>query len=183
MRYFRDIGLLILYSLLALFFIDADSIFICALLCTVILLCCCYIFENHVIAALLFLTYGLAVLVLPDFLLFYPVFIYVILYSHLQLFLLWAAGIFLFRSPSMKEFPDVLVCAIFFGVLLSVFLEKSTSEYEKLELDFLHCRDDSEERTLLLAEKIHALLEKQNYEIYNATLNERNRIARESMIM
>ena len=70
MRYFRDIGLLILYSLLALFFIDADSIFICALLCTVILLCCCYIFENHVIAALLFLTYGLAVLVLPDFLLF-----------------------------------------------------------------------------------------------------------------
>lgn len=32
MRYFRDIGLLILYSLLALFFIDADSIFICALL-------------------------------------------------------------------------------------------------------------------------------------------------------
>lgn len=37
MRYFRDIGLLILYSLLALFFIDADSIFICALLCTVIL--------------------------------------------------------------------------------------------------------------------------------------------------
>ena len=110
MRYFRDIGLLILYSLLALFFIDADSIFICALLCTVILLCCCYIFENHVIAALLFLTYGLAVLVLPDFLLFYPVFIYVILYSHLQLFLLWAAGIFLFRSPSMKEFPDVLIC-------------------------------------------------------------------------
>lgn len=179
MRYFRDIGLLILYSLLALFFIDADSIFICALLCTVILLCCCYIFENHVIAALLFLTYGLAVLVLPDFLLFYPVFIYVILYSHLQLFLLWAAGIFLFRSPSMKEFPDVLVCAIFFSVLLSVFLEKSTSEYEKLELDFLHCRDDSEERTLLLAEKNHALLEKQNYEIYNATLKERNRIARE----
>ena len=30
MRYFRDIGLLILYSLLALFFINADSIFICA---------------------------------------------------------------------------------------------------------------------------------------------------------
>lgn len=36
MRYFRDIGLLILYSLLALFFIDADSIFICALLCTAV---------------------------------------------------------------------------------------------------------------------------------------------------
>ena len=179
MRYFQDTGLLILYSLLTLFFIDTDSIFICALLCSVILLCCCYIFENHVITALLFLAYGLAVLALPDLFLFYPIFIYVILYSHLPLFLLWAGGIFLCLFPDMNEFPDVLVYKVFFGILLSAFLEKNTSEYEKLELDFLHCRDDSEERTLLLAEKNHALLEKQNYEIYNATLKERNRIARE----
>lgn len=136
MRYFRDIGLLILYSLLALFFIDADSIFICALLCTVILLCCCYIFENHVIAALLFLTYGLAVLVLPDFLLFYPVFIYVILYSHPQLFLLWAAGIFLFRSPSMKEFPDVLVCAIFLVFCCPFFWKKALQNMRNWNLIF-----------------------------------------------
>ena len=40
-------------------------------------------------------------------------------------------------------------------------------------------KDDSEERTLLLAEKNKALQEKQNYEIYAATLRERNRIARE----
>ena len=35
------------------------------------------------------------------------------------------------------------------------------------------------EKTLLLAEKNRALIEKQNYEIYAATLRERNRIARE----
>ncbi len=37
----------------------------------------------------------------------------------------------------------------------------------------------SEEHTLLLSEKNKALLEKQDYEIYAATLRERNRIARE----
>ena len=40
-------------------------------------------------------------------------------------------------------------------------------------------RDDSRERDLLLSQKNKALLEKQDYEIYNATLKERNRIARE----
>ena len=45
--------------------------------------------------------------------------------------------------------------------------------------DFHQIRDDSEEHTLLLSEKNKALLEKQDYEIYAATLRERNRIARE----
>ena len=40
-------------------------------------------------------------------------------------------------------------------------------------------RDDSTEKNLLLEEKNHMLVEKQNYEIYTATLKERNRIARE----
>ena len=40
-------------------------------------------------------------------------------------------------------------------------------------------RDDSTEKNILLEEKNHMLVEKQNYEIYTATLKERNRIARE----
>ena len=46
-------------------------------------------------------------------------------------------------SPGMEKLPGVLAYAVFFGMLLAVFLEKSTSKYEKLALDFLHCRDDS----------------------------------------
>ena len=40
-------------------------------------------------------------------------------------------------------------------------------------------RDDSTEKNLLLEEKNRMLVEKQDYEIYAATLKERNRIARE----
>ena len=39
-------------------------------------------------------------------------------------------------------------------------------------------RDDSKERNLLLHEKNRSLIEKQDYEIYTATLQERNRIAK-----
>ena len=46
-------------------------------------------------------------------------------------------------------------------------------------LKFNKTRDDSAERTILLESRNKSLLEKQDYEIYNATLKERNRIARE----
>ena len=46
-------------------------------------------------------------------------------------------------------------------------------------MEFRKTIDEGEEKTLLLAEKNRALIEKQNYEIYAATLRERNRIARE----
>lgn len=183
MRYFQDIGLLILYSFLALFFIEPDSHFIFALLCTMILICCCYTFEKRILISILFVVYGLITLKLPELIFFYPIFIYVILYQGLWMFFLLAAGIYSYIVisvlPSSQAQINLMVYAGIFGALLSVLLEKNTDRYEKLALDFRHSRDDSEERTLLLAEKNHALLEKQNYEIYNATLKERNRIARE----
>ena len=183
MRYFQDIGILTLYSFLALFFIEPGSDFIFALLCTMILMCCCYVFENRILISILFLIYGLITLQLTELLLFYPIFIYVILHQYLWPFLLWATGIYSYIFAAFcsdpQTFPAFTIYAGVFGALLAILLERNTANYEKLELDFLHSRDDIEERTLLLAEKNHALQEKQNYEIYNATLKERNRIARE----
>lgn len=66
-----------------------------------------------------------------------------------------------------------------FGVLLSLFLKKMEDDYESLEYEYKKTRDDSRERNLLLQEKNRNLIEKQDYEIYTATLKERNRIARE----
>ena len=66
-----------------------------------------------------------------------------------------------------------------FGCLLAVLLERKTEKYNKMDREFRKTIDEGEEKTLLLAEKNRALIEKQNYEIYAATLRERNRIARE----
>lgn len=79
----------------------------------------------------------------------------------------------------INRFPAVLCLLGIFGFILSFFLWLYAGKYQALYQDFHQIRDDSEEHALLLSEKNKALLEKQDYEIYAATLRERNRIARE----
>lgn len=69
------------------------------------------------------------------------------------------------------------------GILLSLVLKLKEEAYEELEQEYRKTRDDSKERNLLLHEKNRSLIEKQDYEIYTATLQERNRIAREIRTM
>lgn len=63
--------------------------------------------------------------------------------------------------------------------LLSVLLSYRTEKIEHLEAEMIRMRDTSTELNLALREKNKNLMEKQDYEIYLATLKERNRIARE----
>lgn len=56
---------------------------------------------------------------------------------------------------------------------------KKTYKYDKMDIELRKTVDSGEEKALLLSEKNKALAEKQNSEIYAATLRERNRIARE----
>ncbi len=77
---------------------------------------------------------------------------------------------------------DISVRNILFNLLFQVIacmLYAKSAENEHLHVDVIHIRDDSEERNMLLAEKNKHLIEKQDSEIYVATLKERNRIARE----
>ena len=79
----------------------------------------------------------------------------------------------------INRFPAALCLLGIFGFILSFFLWLYAGKYQTLYQDFHQIRDDNEEHALLLSEKNKALLEKQDYEIYAATLRERNRIARE----
>ncbi len=62
---------------------------------------------------------------------------------------------------------------------VSVALGYRTGKKTQLEHEMIQLRDSSTELNLILREKNQNLLEKQDYEIYLATLRERNRIARE----
>lgn len=64
-------------------------------------------------------------------------------------------------------------------LLLAIVLGMRTGRMEDLEKDMICLRDTSTELNLVLQEKNKNLMEKQDYEIYLATLRERNRIARE----
>ena len=65
------------------------------------------------------------------------------------------------------------------GCLLSLLFALTYNRFETLKNLYRKNRDDSTELALLLKERNQTLLAKQDYEIYAATLRERNRIARE----
>lgn len=69
--------------------------------------------------------------------------------------------------------PVLIFCAA------ACILQQRTSSYERLYESYIKTVDTSSEVTRLLKENNIRLIENQNYEIRLATLNERNRIARE----
>lgn len=67
----------------------------------------------------------------------------------------------------------------FLLLLLAIVLCRRAKCVVTLEQEMIRLRDTSTELNLVLKEKNKGLMEKQDYEIYLATLRERNRIARE----
>lgn len=179
MNRIQDMGFLILFSFFSLLYRKPDYEFVLAfLLC----LCFCstgYVTENsrvHLIAGLLLIG---ASLLLPRLCIFFPAIFYIFFMDHLYV-PVFSGGILccyhIFSSDKNRLF---LFLWIFLLMVLSFCLQRRTDASEKLEQTLMKLRDDSTEKNLLLAEKNRMLVEKQNYEIYAATLKERNRIARE----
>lgn len=124
--------------------------------------------------------WGLLVFFLPKGACFFPVLFYDMLSGDLKSFekipAIMCAALFLYRILQM---PQPLLYYEIFGICLAAFLCYRTTAFFNLSEKYRQTRDDAAERNLLLKEKNKTLLEKQNYEIYAATLKERNRIARE----
>ena len=199
MRYFTDSILLLLYSTLTFFYVPADQALVFAFLFAVILGCVTYLCRacktesgSHNSLSLLkcsgniipvlagsYVIFGLCSLWFSDLLLFFPLLLYQTLSSGLFLLATAELPFWGFLVFQINDFPAVLCILGILGFVLSFFLWLYAGKYQALYQDFHQIRDDSEEHTLLLSEKNKALLEKQDYEIYAATLRERNRIARE----
>ena len=198
MRYFTDSILLLLYSTLTFFYVPADQALVFALLFAVILCCITYLCRicrtscsrnslpvlkrsGNIIPVLAgsFVIFGLCSLWFSDLLLFFPLLLYQTLSAELFPLAVAELPLWGFLVFQINRFPAVLCLLGIFGFILSFFLWLYAGKYQTLYQDFHQIRDDSEEHALLLSEKNKALLEKQDYEIYAATLRERNRIARE----
>ncbi len=93
------------------------------------------------------------------------------------LFLLFLRKNFGFRHAFLPYRFQLLLLLL--GCLLAVLLRRKTDTQLCLRRQLLRTKDDDTELQLLLEERNRSLLEKQDNEIYTATLRERNRIARE----
>ena len=176
MKRLTDLIILLIYCFTSIFFTGADTAFLTAFLLSVIYLAANFCSSQKILHIFSIVTYTVLVYFLPSLLYFLPLVLYILLMRRVY------AGILLpvimcllhFLPGSIPMFAYVIT-----GCLISLLLWYHTRTYEQLDSDYKKTRDDSTELNLLLKEKNQTILKKQDYEIYTATLKERNRIARE----
>ena len=112
----------------------------------------------------------------PQFLVFLPVICYDVFVTKEQLFSLLAL------IPIFSNFNQcslTLRVMLIILILISYLLKLRTQNFNKMKLEFTKYKDSSNELSILLKNQNRNLMEKQDYEIKVAMLNERNRIAME----
>lgn len=167
---------LTLYCFCTMFFINMDASFVMAFFFSFFLSCSSFYFHSKRCSLFICAAFLAGGLFFPPLLLFLPpVMFEVFFYSNYPLMLIAAAG--LFRLYHDFTFPVFFFMIL--GCLFSFLMAYQSKTYDMLTRDYQKSRDDSTELNLLLHDRNQTLLEKQNYEIYTATLKERNRIARE----
>lgn len=178
MRHLLNLAALALSCLCPLFFITPDSGYVAAFLYCVILCCTDCFLDSTLPFCFLIFCWIAAGALCPDFLFFFPAVVYTL--SRRKLFpLLLVCCVLFFSLAAVSGLPAFLISVEACFGIFAAFLQYWTSQCEALRMSLRHMRDDSVERDILLTEKNRSLLEKQDYEIYAATLRERNRIARE----
>lgn len=179
MRCVEDMGLLLLFGFFSVFYQKPDYGFVLAFLFC-ISFCCSGCFTEapafHIVWGLLLFA---ASLPLPRICGFFPAVFYIFFRDHNYLPVIPGIALGFYRIYTSQGNRSLLSLWFLVLLLLSYSFQRRTEAVENLEQKLMKQRDDSTEKNLLLAEKNRMLVEKQNYEIYSATLKERNRIARE----
>lgn len=159
---------------------DVESFAVVAFLLACIYMCLNLVWTDKRIHYILTVGYMMAGICRQEMWMFLPVILYNMLEFYSVLYAVFGAGL---TAYVCVVYADVYgIQTVFFtlaGVAAAVLLQRRTEAMEKLEQEYKKSRDDSKELTLMLEKKNQNLLEKQDTEIYMATLKERNRIARE----
>lgn len=176
MRSVIEQGVLILYSFVTILLVPADTALVVGFLVTVIYVCMGNIMVSQKGSKIITGLYLLAGVFFPKFFIFAPTVLYYLLKKG------WMkAGVVLgilsayFYIGSETEVFVLLA----FGFVFACVLSGRSRQCETISAEYRKMRDDSTELNLTLKEKNQNLLQNQDYEIYTATLKERNRIARE----
>lgn len=145
---------------------------------TIILVCLSIYFDKFIVKLLMYLIFcGLSVII-PQLSLFSPLIMYGFFNtSYVYICLIYLAIIC--YNYNYSNINIIYLCTIIPIMLISYLLKCRTDKYLKEREHFRKVRESLDSNYSKLNIRNHELLEKQDYEITNATLNERNRIARE----
>ena len=187
------------YCLFAFFYIPVTAYTVAGLLGATIILCLSLYINRTPMTAILVTCYAVPGFFFPEIYLFFPLLAGELgrtkSYSPM---LLAALGLAIHFPPldflqlashapgtrgsvftSMADITLENLCYVLLGCVLALVLNHLYTELADLKIQFKKTRDDSAETNFLLQDRNRLLLEKQDYEIHTAMLQERNRIARE----
>ena len=178
MRKITDEGFLFLYGAGLLVTAETGIPAVITILFACIYTCVNLVGEEkylHYIMTIAFVAAGIAS---KGMWMFLPVVLYNMLCFYSPVYIGVCGIIVACEAPAFREYygleKEMLIVA---GLAAAVLLYGRTRRLNELEQEYKRVRDDS--RELMLEKKNQDLLEKQDTEVYLATLKERNRIARE----
>lgn len=176
MKQIVDQTIILVYCMIALMGMPVSAQLVAAFLLAVINAGMNEFLEGKRVQLLTSIGWLAAAYVCPQMWLFTPLILYSMLVYRQYLFVI-ILGLGLIRTYLPDQIPLLVYLGV--GCMVTALIQYRTKEYELQDAKLRKIRDDSTELNLLLKEKNKNLLEKQDYEIYTATLRERNRIARE----
>lgn len=180
MRKIVDEGFLFLYGTGLLMTIETGTPAVTAFLLVCIYICMNLVWENKHLSVLTTVAVLLSGIIYKEMWMFLPTLLYNMLCFDSRVYR-WMGGILtagiLYDLDRCYGVEKVFFIAA--GLLAAFLLQNRTKRLKTLEQEYKRTRDDSKELTLMLEKKNQDLLEKQDTEVYLATLKERNRIARE----
>ncbi len=167
-----------LFILCAVFYLDFEMglYVIVPLICVVIVSALMSYVDDMRFLAAMALGYMVLCAVNSKFLFFLPVILYDTFCTKTRYVFLPAlipAGIGFGALPFSSNILISLICG------LSYLTKRRAVTLGNLQSEYISLRDSTKEFSMLLENKNKDLMEKQDYEIHLATLNERNRIARD----
>lgn len=171
-----DRCMLLVFSITTLFLYMEPIDAIAPILTIITLTCLNEYIDKSKISFIIFIGYGITCFIFPNISFFYPVLSYDLFETKYQkyLFLLMGPFLFYFDRQSVQSIA-ILLCI----TSIAFWLRRKTVNNRKLQQDYISQRDDLTEMSLVLESKVSELLQKQDDDVTVATLNERNRIARE----
>ncbi len=178
MKMNKHIDKVIVFVLCAVTYLQYNlaQYFIVPIICAVIVSAFMSYKNNSALNTAIYIAFCLGAVFYPVLLFFLPLICYDIFFTDKKYWSL--LGI----VPLILGFNALDVLNIVFVVIytsLTYLIKLRTDSYEKGKKEYINMRDAAKEITLQLESKNKELMEKQDYEINNATLNERNRIARD----
>lgn len=167
----------IFITCMVLYIVDAGyGISVVPLIAAITLSALSSYFDAKLVRILVFLGYVVLCQFAPEFLVFLPLLCYDIFVTPEQLLALLG---FIPYSTYYKTCSVTLLSVMLSLTAFSYLLKYRTGSLNKIRNQYMLLRDTSKERSILLEKENNELMEKQDYEINMATLNERNRIAME----